>query len=277
MHIAKERFCINRKIAPNLSIEEFFRVVQQCGLTKVEMRNDLPSGKVLDDLSIEQFNELARKYHIEVVTINALYPFNLPFARAELTQKAEEMLNIAKQIHCQSIIMCPYNEVDHRSAAKREEDTADSIKYFTQLFAQYGINGLVEPLGFPISSLRSYTLATQLIKSVNSSFKLVLDTFHHHLAGLPVETYAETVDINNIGLVHLSGVEDSRATDLLTDEERIMLTPKDVLKSKEQVIQLEKLGYTGIYAFEPFASALNNWDSHDVEQAINDSIAYINN
>ncbi len=46
MAIAMQRFCINRKIAPALSIEAFFRLVNRLGLNKVELRNDLPSGKV---------------------------------------------------------------------------------------------------------------------------------------------------------------------------------------------------------------------------------------
>ena len=54
MAIASQRFCINRKIAPSLSIEAFFRLVNSLGLNKVELRNDLPSGKVTDDLSHQQ-------------------------------------------------------------------------------------------------------------------------------------------------------------------------------------------------------------------------------
>lgn len=275
MKIDRTRFCINRKIAPSLTIEEFFKVVKKCGLSKVEIRNDMPSGKILDDLTVDQFNALTKKYGIDVVTINALYPFNLPSARAELTKKAEDMLNIAKQVNCQAVIMCPYNEHDVRTPEQREADTLDSIKYFSQLFAKYGILGLVEPLGFPISSLRSYVLAGNLIKSAKSPFKLVLDTFHHHLAELPIDKFNETIDVNLIGLVHLSGVEDSRPVDKLTDEERIMLSKHDVLKSKEQVIELEKLGYKGIYAFEPFSSTLNGWDAADIEEAINSSIDFI--
>ena len=76
MAIASQRFCINRKIAPSLSIEAFFRLVNSLGLNKVELRNDLPSGKVTDDLSHQQVRELADRYHIEILTINAVYPFN---------------------------------------------------------------------------------------------------------------------------------------------------------------------------------------------------------
>ena len=275
MNIDRSRFCVNRKIAPSLTIEEFFRVVQKCGLNKVEIRNDMPSGKILDDLTPKQFNALVKQYDIEVVTINALYPFNLPSRRDEVTVKAREMLEVAKQVNAKAIIMCPFNEPDSRSEQQRKADTEESIKYMTALFAEYGVNGLVEPLGFPVSSLRSFTLTGELIKKVGSPFKMTLDTFHHHLAGLPLNDYASTVNINQVGLVHLSGVEDTRPTDLLTDEERIMLSSKDVLKSKEQVIELEKLGYKGIYSFEPFASSLAKWTADDVEKAINDSIAYI--
>ena len=275
LNIDRSRFCVNRKIAPSLTIEEFFRVVQKCGLNKVEIRNDMPSGKILDDLTPKQFNALVKQYDIEVVTINALYPFNLPSRRDEVTVKAREMLEVAKQVNAKAIIMCPFNEPDSRSEQQRKADTEESIKYMTALFAEYSVNGLVEPLGFPVSSLRSFTLTGELIKKVGSPFKMTLDTFHHHLAGLPLNDYASTVNINQVGLVHLSGVEDTRPTDLLTDEERIMLSSKDVLKSKEQVIELEKLGYKGIYSFEPFASSLAKWTADDVEKAINDSIAYI--
>ncbi|VFS62524.1 Predicted sugar epimerase [Raoultella planticola] len=78
MAIALQRFCLNRKIAPSLSIEAFFRLVNSLGLNKVELRNDLPAGKVTDDLSHQQVRELADRYHIEILTINAVYPFNRP-------------------------------------------------------------------------------------------------------------------------------------------------------------------------------------------------------
>jgi 2-keto-myo-inositol isomerase len=45
MAIALQRFCLNRKIAPSLSIEAFFRLVNSLGLNKVELRNDLPTAK----------------------------------------------------------------------------------------------------------------------------------------------------------------------------------------------------------------------------------------
>ncbi len=76
MAIDSTRFCINRKIAPALSIEAFFQLVQKLGLHKVELRNDMKGGSVTDNMRHQQVRDLAEKYGVEIVTINALYPFN---------------------------------------------------------------------------------------------------------------------------------------------------------------------------------------------------------
>lgn len=108
MAIAMQRFCINRKIAPALSIEAFFRLVNRLGLNKVELRNDLPSGKVTDDLSHQQVRELAVRYHIEILTINAVYPFNR--RSEEVRQLTESLLKEAQAIGAKSLVLCPLND-----------------------------------------------------------------------------------------------------------------------------------------------------------------------
>lgn len=78
-----------------------------------------------------------------------------------------------------------------------------------------------------------------------------------------------------VGLVHLSGVEDTRPREELTDAERVMLTPQDRLFTCQQVQKLEERGYQGIYAFEPFAPQLAEWDEKKIQHEIESSIALI--
>ncbi|CAJ0992465.1 TIM barrel protein [Pantoea sp. Nvir] len=266
MSIDLTRFCINRKIAPTLSIKEFFQLVQRIGLNKVELRNDMWSGKVCDDLTYKQMQDLITKYNIEVITINALYPFNR--VDESVLKKAEGLLQDAKAINAKALVMCPLNEGVDITA----EETLASIKTLEICFAQYGVNGLVEPLGFPTSSMRSAVKTQQLINEAHSSFKLVIDTFHHHIYDNAEQNFSTAIDVNVIGLVHISGVEDTRATAKLTDEERVMLSNRDVLNSVAQIKRLEVLGYKGIYAFEPFSSQLNSWKAVEIERQINHSI-----
>ncbi len=72
------------------------------------------------------------------------------------------------------------------------------------------------------------TKAQTLIHDARVPFKLLIDTFHHHLYPQAADEFSQ-VEVADIGLVHLSGVDDSRPREQLTDAERIMLTPQDRL------------------------------------------------
>jgi len=269
MAIESSRFCVNRKIAPNLGIEAFFKMVHGLGLTKVELRNDMRGGKVTDHLSYAEVSALAQRYGLEIVTINAVYPFNQP--DDALLAKTEGLLKDARGVGAKALVLCPLNDGTQVSP----EETVSALQKLAPLFEKYGIEGLVEPLGFPISSLRSAVQTQALIRDARVPFKLLLDTFHHHLYEKAEEEFESGIDIAGIGLVHLSGVEDERPTSELTDEERIMLSEGDLLKSVSQVRRLEAMGYKGIYAFEPFSTAMENWSEADIVREIQQSMALL--
>lgn len=270
MDIALNRFCINRKIALNLDIEPFFKLVKRCGLNKVELRNDMPSGKVTDQLSAQQVKGLADKYDMEIVTINAVYPFNQ--ITEALLAKAEGLLEEAQGIGAGALVLCPLNDGTQISG----KATVAALQTLAPLFEKQGVQGLVEPLGFSISSLRSAVQAQSLIRDARAPFKIVLDTFHHYLFVENEADFEAHIDIDLIGLVHLSGVEDGRSKIMLSDEERLMLSSRDRMNNVAQVQRLERLGYQGIYSFEPFSSVLVNWSEADIEREIHQSIALLN-
>lgn len=269
MAIDLTRFCINRKIAPALSIEAFFQLVQKLGLNKVELRNDMKGGSVTDNLTHAQVRDLANTYGMEIVTINALYPFN--HISDDLLARAQTLLEAARGTGAKALVMCPLNDGTKVSA----QQTEAALRELAPLFAHYGIQGLVEPLGFPVSSLRSAGEALRMIQRADVPFKIVLDTFHHHLFEGAEDDFSAGIDVSQMGLVHLSGVNDGRPVSELTDEERLMLSEDDLLKSAWQVQRLEALGYQGVYAFEPFASVMENWRAADIEREIRQSIALL--
>lgn len=270
INITNDRFCINRKIAPSVSIERFFELVKELGLNKVELRNDMNGGSVTDGKGGDAVRNMADKTAIKIITINAVYPFNQ--LNDDVLSRTRQLLSDARDVGAESLVLCPLNDGTQIS----DDETISALKTLAPLFAEYGIQGLVEPLGFPQSSLRSATVAQSLIKQAGVPFKLVLDTFHHHLFEDAENDFEQDIDITQIGLVHLSGVTDTRATHLLTDEERIMLSEGDLLKSKEQVNRLEQMGYRGIYAFEPFSSVMDSCTEEDIAREIKNSILFLN-
>lgn len=267
--ISRDRFCVNRKIAPNLSLAEFFSLVASLGINKVEIRNDMQGGSVTDGAEGEAVRQLAAQHHLTIETINAVYPFNQ--LTDAVLEKTRGLLRDARATGAKALVLCPLND----GTPVSERQTLDALKTLAPLFAEYGIAGLVEPLGFPQSSLRSAALAQQLIRQADVPFKIVLDTFHHHLYEGAEQDFAGGVDVSNIGLVHLSGVTDDRPVSQLTDEERIMLSAEDRLRSREQVLRLEEMGYRGVYAFEPFSSVMETWRAGDIAREITASIDFL--
>lgn len=276
MPIAQDRFCINRKIAPTLNLAEFFQLVAKCGISKVELRNDMAGGKVTDNLSHQEVNTLASEYGIEIITINALGQFNQRQDRARLLQRTEALLEEAAALRCRALVLCPNcGGHDPRSVQEKEQDTLAALITLAPLFKRYGITGLVEPLGFHHSSLRSSLVSQAIIRDTGAPYKMVMDTFHHYLSELSFTDFNAHIQVDEIGLVHLSGVEDGRVREELSDEQRIMLSPRDRLESRSQVKNLERLGYRGLYSFEPFSSVLASWSKADIEREIRQSIALL--
>lgn len=122
MTIAAERFCVNRKIAPSLSIEAFFKLVSSTGLHRVELRNDLPGGSVTDNLSHQQVRALAQRYQIDIVMINAVYPFNRH--SEEVRTLTEQLLREAKDVGASALVMCPLND----GSPVSQEETIDALR-----------------------------------------------------------------------------------------------------------------------------------------------------
>lgn len=75
--IERSRIGLNRIIYPSLNLADFFKFTADLGLSKVELRNDLPGKGIIDSYSPEQVKDLSKKYGIEILTINALQKFNL--------------------------------------------------------------------------------------------------------------------------------------------------------------------------------------------------------
>jgi len=100
------------------------------------------------------------------------------------------------------------------------------------------------------------------------AFKLVHDTFHHHLAGEPA-LFAEMT-----GLVHISGVtdEDVRIADM-RDLHRVLVDGEDRLDNVGQIRALRSAGCAGPLSFEPFSPAVH--ELNDPARALADSIAFI--
>ena len=277
--ITRSRISLNRILSPGVSLEEFFKLCSELGLHKVELRNDLSGTGIIDSYSPKQIKGLSEKYDIKVLTINALQKFNLAAVFQEVLKELKELIDLAVTIDCEAIVLVPNNDVnDKRGSEVIIRETVAALKAFGPLFEDHDILGYIEPLGFTECSLRSKVTAMQAIQESGcNNYKIVHDTFHHHLGPDTGATLENDYDISGTGLIHVSGVESDIPANNYKDDHRILITEEDKLKNIEQLKLLLKLGYKGDISFEPFAKEVQTMDIEALKAAISQSIEFIIN
>ncbi|MBZ9790281.1 TIM barrel protein [Rhizobium sp. 3T7] len=262
------RFALNHMAAPSLPIEDFFALTTSLGIDAVEIRNDLTGNAILDGTTPEVIAQAARQHELTIISINALQRFNeWNAARAE---EAQALISFAKACGAKALVLVPKNDGTGRADGERQENLRQSLAALKPMLEAAGIIGLVEPLGFEICSLRSKAEAAAAIDalSARSTFKLVHDTFHHHLAG-EGQLFSDLT-----GLVHISGVSDPAVSIAdMRDPHRVLVAADDRLDNAGQMRALIEAGYAGPFSFEPFAAEVHHLK--DPAKALRASMDYL--
>ncbi|HUX13278.1 MAG TPA: TIM barrel protein [Spirochaetia bacterium] len=271
------RFALNRIVYPSAGLDEFFDIARDAGMDQVELRNDIRDGKVIDDIDPQAALNLAHRRGMRVITINALQKFNLASVRESKVEELRDLLRLARSIECGAVVMCPNNDAsDLRDPEGRFSETVDALEAFGPLFTKNGVIGLVEPLGFSISSLASVKVAQDAIrKSGHSCYRIVFDTFHHDIGPDTEALIRAELDVSLIGLLHVSGVEASIPKETYLDAHRVLPGPADRMKSRDQIKLLLELGYTGPISFEPFAESVQKMGRTQVVDELKKSLRYL--
>ena len=246
--MTKLTFALNHMAALRLGLPQFFALAKSLGITGVEIRNDIAGKPILDGTPAPQVRRMAADAGVEIISINALQRFNQ--WTPERKTEALALADYAKACGAQALVLVPLNDGSGRADGERQGNVATALAGLQPILRERGITGLVEPLGFEICSLRSKREAVEAIAAIggNAEFRVVHDTFHHHLAGEPALFPMMT------GLVHISGVDDGRvAVADLRDPHRVLVDGGDTIGNIVQMRALAAGGYRGPYSFEPFA------------------------
>ncbi len=262
------RFALNHMCAPSMTLESFFAAAKELGIDSVEIRNDLTGNAILDGTPAKAVRELAERQGLTIISINALQRFNE--WNDERAREAAELIDYARDCGAKALVLVPVNDGSGREPDARRANLRKALSALKPMLEAAGIIGLVEPLGFEICSLRLKSEAADAIEELGakSTFRLVHDTFHHHLAG-EAATFPQLT-----GLVHISGVSDPDVSVAdMRDPHRVLVDAEDRLDNAGQLRALLSAGYAGPASFEPFAPTV-----HALKEpvgALKESMAYI--
>ncbi len=263
------KFGFNHVVSPSLTPDELVDAAVQLGAVAIELRNDVGDNSLKDVETARRVGAKASDAGLEVRSINALYPFNV--WNDERARQTKALASLAAACGATGLVMCPLNEGKMlEDAPEKAAGLRAALSRIRPILEDHGLKGFVEPLGFPVSSLRFKREAVAAINDIGGAdvFTLVHDTFHHRGAG------EQHLFASRSGLVHISGLEDPAIsfTDML-DGHRVLVGPKDRLGNVEQLRQLYADGYDGVVSFEPFAKEVHGLP--DPIAAVRESMAYV--
>ncbi len=269
----KPRFALNHMTTPKLDCRSFLDLTASLGCIGVELRNDLADKKLTDAAFFDGeepsvISAYAREKGLRLLGLSEAYGFNS--WNDAMRAKVQLLIDQAVASGAESISLIPRNDAPKWSDAQRLAALHEALSEILPMLEAANLIGLVEPLGFASSSLRSKAEAVETIEAVGGRgrFKLVHDTFHHHLAG------GGAIFPEYTGIVHISGVIDpSLSVEEMHDGHRILVDARDRLGNISQIRELLEAGYEGAFSYEPFSAEVHSM--MDPSTAIGDSFAYI--
>jgi 2-keto-myo-inositol isomerase len=270
---AAPKFALNHMTAPRLDCRRFLDLAASLGCVGVELRNDLADKKLsgaafFDGDAPEAIGDYARSKGLRLLGLSEAYGFNT--WSEPMRAKVQLLIDQAKASGAESISLIPRNDAPAWSDTERIAALRGAIAAILPMLDKADMVALIEPLGFTTSTLRSKAEAVEAIAAEGGlgRFKLVHDTFHHHLAG------DGPIFPEHTGIVHISGVVDpSLKPEEMQDGHRILVDARDRLGNVEQIRALLDSGFSGAFSYEPFSPLVHALT--DPQAAIRESFDFI--
>ncbi len=258
---------LNQITAPRLGYGAFFELAKSAGCSGVELRTDLP-GPLFGGDSGAIVAERAADLGLKILTMAEVKDFNI--WTDEKAAEARRICDIGNACGAKAISLIPRNDGFGLGNGERRANLRVALRELKDVLDEFDMIGLLEPLGFPSSSLQSKEEAIDVIEAlgVRDRIRLEHDTFHHFLAGGgPIfPDYTE--------IIHVSGVSDlDVAREDLGDAHRGLVDADDRLGSVRQIHDLLDQGFNGPVSFEAFSPSVR--DSKTPAEDVKRSFDYI--
>lgn len=266
---APVRFAINHMTAPSLGYAALIDLAAELGCVGVEFRNDFAGKTLFDGARPAAVGKAAQAAGLRILALAEVKRFN--DGSAGKLDEAARLIEIAAECGAERVSLIPVNDAAFQpKPAERQAELRRILAAIAPRLQDAKLRALVEPLGFPISSLRTKREAADAIHDLGlaDTYALVHDTFHHHLAG-EREFFPDLT-----GIVHISGVVDPAVqVEDMQDAHRVLVDERDRLGNIEQIEALRAAGYAGACSYEPFAASVHR--DADIGASLRRSMAHI--
>lgn len=238
---------LNHMTVARMSFAGLVDLAVDLGCAGIEARNDLPQP-LFDGMAPEAARDLLAERGLRLLALAEVKRFN--DWSADKAAEARALMGIAVRAGAEAVSLIPRNDGLGLGNGERQANLRVALRDLKPMLEDHGLIGLVEPLGFEVCALRFKSEAVEAIEGLGARgrFRLVHDTFHHHLAG------GGPLFPDHTGIVHISGVTDqSLAVSEMADKHRVLVDGHDRLGNVAQIAALQAAGYRGPVSVEAFA------------------------
>jgi 2-keto-myo-inositol isomerase len=240
-------FALNHMTVARMGFVGLIDLARDLGCVGVELRNDLPQP-LFDGLDPGTAGQMVHDRGLRLLALAEVKRFN--DWSDEKAGEAGALMAIAKAAGAEAVSLIPRNDGQATGNGERQANLRVALKALKPMLEDHDLIGMVEPLGFPVCALRYKSEAVEAIESIGGAgrFRLVHDTFHHHLA------HGGPLFPDHTGIIHISGVTDpAPGAEQMTDAHRVLVDGADRLGNVEQIAALTRAGCTVPLSFEAFA------------------------
>ena len=240
-------FALNHMTVARLGFVQMIDLARDLGCIGIEARNDL-SQPLFDGLDPVTAGQMICDRGLRLLALAEVKRFN-DWSGAKAAA-ARALIQTAVACGAEAVSLIPRNDGLALGNGERQAHLRVALKALKPLLEDADMVGLVEPLGFPVCALRYKSEAVEAIESLGAAgrFRLVHDTFHHHLA------HSGPLFPDHTGMIHISGVADPEpGLDQMVDAHRALVDGDDRLDNLGQIAALQAAGCTAPLSFEAFA------------------------
>lgn len=241
------KFALNQKTLSQATFVEFLDIAADVGCVGVEARNDL-ARPLFDGFSPAEAGQLVRERGLRLIGVSEVFPFD--DWTEERCYLAKTLLRCASEAGAETVSLIPRVDGQGPSMFGSPVRHQDILSEILAIADGGDIVLLVEPIGFPGSSIRFQGEAAECISQLGASDRVGIlhDTFQHCLSG-----DAEFL-VEHIRLVHLSGLSGGHGPlSEADDRKRCLVDEYDRTDAALQMICLATSGYRGAFSFETTA------------------------
>lgn len=257
---------LNGSTTNQCNLIEDMEVAKASGFDLLELRTYKIENYLNDGGSLTELKQKFEENNIQPYAINALEFFTLKESEEEMKQMLEEAeywCEVAASINCPYLIAVPSRLTKNLDKSEIINDAVNMLKELEKIARRHHVYIAFEFIGFEDFSVRSLSLANDIIKLVNSEYiGLVVDTYHFYIGHSTLESIQE-VEKEKVFVFHVNDAEAGILKNELTEDHRVF-PGLGSIPLQEIGKAFQEIGYDKMISLELFRKDYWEMEKYDL-------------